>query len=270
MVSFDPPGPERDNMSHKVAAASGASISALQRRTVVPSITMAFSTRNNSTSGSMARATAGTSWSTRLHSGSPASAGACDRHRRCRTSGPSRPWCMRCTADHGGHDRITASWTSGGAFSLRPAAAAGHRPQGPFSPGRASPPAFYLFCFISVRGGPEAGSLSCRGAPNTPLRAPAGHEHHPECSHHAHGHGPATYGQHPPHHLGGRWVIKQQHLRIHGQCPAMAMLLLAAGDLPGPGVDIGGHTHLLQILHGLLPACSLGRSTFTCPTTPYC
>ena len=42
-----------------------------------------------------------------------------------------------------------------------------------------------------------------------------------------------------------------QDFRVHGQGPGDGHpLLLAAGDLPGLGVDIGGHAHLFQIVHG--------------------
>ena len=77
-----------------------------------------------------------------------------------------------------------------------------------------------------------------------------------------HDHGGALPGQvphngkHLAHHFrvqGGGGLIKEQKLRIHGQGPGYGHpLLLAAGDLPGPGVDIGSHAHLFQVLHGPL------------------
>ena len=75
-----------------------------------------------------------------------------------------------------------------------------------------------------------------------------------------HQHGQALLGQrahdreHLPHHLrvqGGGGLVKEEDLRVHGQGPGDGHpLLLAAGELPGPGVDVGGHAHLVQVLHG--------------------
>ena len=75
-----------------------------------------------------------------------------------------------------------------------------------------------------------------------------------------HDHGQAAGGQlahdrqHFAHHLGvqGRGgLVKQQHLRLHGQGPGDGHpLLLAAGQLPGPGVDVRGHAHFFQVGQG--------------------
>ena len=100
------------------------------------------------------------------------------------------------------------------------------------------------------------------------------HEHHLRAdvpgeghlvSHHQHGH--ALLGQrlhdvqHLAHHFrvqSGGGLVEQQHLRVHGQRPGDGHpLLLTAGDLPGLGVDIGGHTHLFQIFQCLLPGLLL-------------
>ena len=78
--------------------------------------------------------------------------------------------------------------------------------------------------------------------------------------HHQHGHAAVCQGPHDgedlAHHLrvqGGGGLVEQQYLRVHGQSPGDGhTLLLAAGDLPGLGVDIGGHAHLLQVIHGAL------------------
>ena len=63
-------------------------------------------------------------------------------------------------------------------------------------------------------------------------------------------------GEHLPHHLrvqGGGGLVKEEDLRVHGQGPGDGHpLLLAAGELPGLGVDVGGHAHLGQVLHGQL------------------
>ena len=60
--------------------------------------------------------------------------------------------------------------------------------------------------------------------------------------------------QHLAYHLrvqGGGGLVEQQHLRVHGQGPGDGHpLLLAAGDLPWLGVDVGGHAHLFQIAQG--------------------
>ena len=80
-------------------------------------------------------------------------------------------------------------------------------------------------------------------------------------SHHQHGHallGQVLHdGEDFSHHLrvqGGGGFVEQQHLRLHGQGPGNGHpLLLAAGDLPGLGLDVRRHAHLFQILHGPLP-----------------
>ena len=48
-----------------------------------------------------------------------------------------------------------------------------------------------------------------------------------------------------------RRLVKQQHFRLHGQCPRDGhALLLSAGELGRPGVDIRRHADLRQVLHG--------------------
>ena len=65
----------------------------------------------------------------------------------------------------------------------------------------------------------------------------------------------AHNGKHLTHHFrvqsrGG--LVKEQQLRVHGESPGNGHpLLLTAGNLPGPGMDIGGHAHLFQVLHGI-------------------
>ena len=50
---------------------------------------------------------------------------------------------------------------------------------------------------------------------------------------------------------GGGGFIEEQHFRVHSQGPGDGHpLLLAAGYLPGLGVDVGGHAHLVQVFHG--------------------
>ena len=76
-------------------------------------------------------------------------------------------------------------------------------------------------------------------------------------------HGDAFPGQAPhdlqdlAHHFrvqGGGGLIEEQDLGIHGQGTGDGHpLLLSTGDLPGLGVDVGGHAHLLQIEKGMLP-----------------
>ena len=74
-----------------------------------------------------------------------------------------------------------------------------------------------------------------------------------------HGHAALGEGLHDAQHLahhfgvqGGGGLIKEQDLRVHGHGTGDGdTLLLTAGDLPGPGVDVGGHAHLLQVLHGV-------------------
>ena len=57
-------------------------------------------------------------------------------------------------------------------------------------------------------------------------------------------------------HLGverARRFVEQEDLRVHGQRAGDGhALLLAAGELAGLGVDIGGHADLFKIAHGLL------------------
>ena len=80
-------------------------------------------------------------------------------------------------------------------------------------------------------------------------------------SHHQHGHALLGQGAHDAEHLAYHFRVKgrsrfveQQHLRIHSQRPGNGHpLLLAAGDLPGLGIDVGGHAHLFQVLHGVCP-----------------
>ena len=66
--------------------------------------------------------------------------------------------------------------------------------------------------------------------------------------------------QHLAHHLRvqrGGGLVEQQHLRVHGQRPGNGHpLLLAAGDLPGLGVDVGRHAHLFQIV-----SCACARAS---------
>ena len=68
-------------------------------------------------------------------------------------------------------------------------------------------------------------------------------------------------GQHLAHHFGvqGRGgFVEEQHFGVHGQSPGNSHpLLLAAGDLPGLGIDIGGHANLGQVGHGGLSGLSL-------------
>ena len=63
--------------------------------------------------------------------------------------------------------------------------------------------------------------------------------------------------QHLAHHLRvqrGGGFVEQQYLRVHSQRPGNGYpLLLAAGDLPGLGVDVGRHAHLFQIGHRVSP-----------------
>ena len=79
--------------------------------------------------------------------------------------------------------------------------------------------------------------------------------------HHQHGHAFLREGGHNVQHLAdhlriqcrGR-LIKEQHLRVHRQRTGNGhSLLLSAGQLPGPGLDILRHTHMLQVLHGIFP-----------------
>ena len=62
--------------------------------------------------------------------------------------------------------------------------------------------------------------------------------------------------QHLAHHLRVQCrcgLVKQQHLRLHGQCPGNGHpLFLSAGKLSGLGVDIRSHPHLFQVIHGIL------------------
>ena len=96
---------------------------------------------------------------------------------------------------------------------------------------------------------------------------------------HQHGHAVLRQRLHDAQHLAhhfrvqrGGGLVEQQHLRVHGQGAGDGHpLLLAAGDLPGLGIDVGGHTHLFQIFQrtaaGPPPCCA--SSTFIWPTMQF-
>ena len=68
-------------------------------------------------------------------------------------------------------------------------------------------------------------------------------------------------GKHFADHFGverARRLVEQEDLGIHGQCAGDGhALLLAAGDLARLGVDIGRHTDLFEVMHGLFARLSL-------------
>ena len=67
-------------------------------------------------------------------------------------------------------------------------------------------------------------------------------------------------GEHLPHHFGVQGAggfVKEQDLRLHAQGAGNGhALFLSAGKLSGPGLAIGRHAHLFQILKG--PLLGLG------------
>ena len=84
--------------------------------------------------------------------------------------------------------------------------------------------------------------------------------------HHQHGHallGQLLHnGQNLANHFrvqGRGGLVEEQHFRLHGQGSGDGhALLLAAGDLPGPGIDIGSHANLGQVVHGGLSGLFFG------------
>jgi hypothetical protein len=92
---------------------------------------------------------------------------------------------------------------------------------------------------------------------------------------HHHGHavlGKAAHDvQHLAHHLGvqgGGGLVEKQHLGLHGQRPGDGhALLLAAGYLPGLGVNVGRHAHAVEIAQGVFSGVGLAAlSTLVWPT----